>query len=130
MSSFIVDDLTYQNVWNKIEAMRTDRMYGFSYQVSKETLAEWIQELREINVKAVNHRYKENTPMPKKLKFSKSSSGVNMSDMQCFKHLKCIEYQCMEHIDKLPDHLVYLMYLVADRGVLQKLDAYDSAKWG
>ena len=126
MSAFIVSDEVYQQVASKLRDMNQghDGLYVSGSKLTEKKVDEFVRELRDINVTAVNYRYNENTKLGKLA----LPSADSISLVQLYKHLQAIRYQCMEHIDELPGHLRDLIAAIAGHTV-ESMPGYDEADW-
>lgn len=96
----------------------------------EQSLRDFAQKCFAANVRAVNQRYEEHT-LPAILQFNKPSGLPKWSDVQLFKHLECLSYQCAE--GDVTDSEIYkqLEALIGSiaRAVVGRGDQYDMAKW-
>lgn len=89
-----------------------------------------VEELHEVNVRAVNDRY-ESTDEPSNLRFVRRSCVPQWSPVQLFKHLQCLRYQMAE--GDVPESAVYkdLDALISNLcgAIVTGLPEYESSAW-
>lgn len=121
MSAFIVEDETYLKVYTAL----LDDKFGFS----KEDVQGFIKDFRIENYKGVNYRYNEDT-IAEDLIFKQTENII--SDVQLYKHLNCIEYQCTEHISIMPPKIrlfkKHIESVIDGDSITSK--EYSEASWG
>lgn len=134
MSAFIVCNETLIQIRNKI---LLDRMRLRPENVSFDDVADEVNAVvkswRRMNLYAIQCRYGEKIRKP--LCLPVWDDRVNMiSDIQLFKHLQCLHYQCSEGDtekrhrkawNSLQDYMD-----TAARVVVMGLPQYDKADWG
>ena len=133
MSAYVVEDKTINKIVAFL-AMNQDIKYALrnegielNGQESQEKLG---QELFEMNWEAVNQRYEED-PAWCRLKDYKYSFELPGSDIQSYKSLRCLIYQCSEgNIDEtdLYKKMDRILNTLAHQ-IVGNLKAFQTAAW-
>lgn len=99
--------------------------------ISLERIAERVQELYAANVRAVNQRYGDNTPITD-LTIRVNGTMPRWTPVQLFKNLECLSYQMAE--GDVPESQIYkdLETLIGSiaRRIVGRSEKYEQAKWG
>ena len=99
--------------------------------ISLEQIAARVQELYAANVRAVNQRYDDETPITD-LNIRINSTMPRWTPVQLLKHLECLSYQMAE--GDVPESQIYkdLETLIGNiaRRIVGRSEKYDQAKWG
>jgi hypothetical protein len=126
MSAFIVDSTTMDKVVAAVLSRYEGRTFA-GVPVSCETAEAIGQALFQLNFDAVNQRYGEQNQSPEyKWRLS------HATDIQQFKAVQCLSYQCAE--GDVPERPLYreledLERLMAAE-IIRHLPAYEHAPWG
>jgi hypothetical protein len=93
-------------------------------------IREFVQSCFALNVAAVNCRYGENEPTPT-IKFTEANGVTQWSDVQLFKYLECLSYQCAEDVAEISTAYEKLERLIGAiaRTIVGASDGYDVARW-
>jgi hypothetical protein len=127
MSAFIVDSKTIDRVVSFIIANRQE-FFSVSTRDGGNAAYRIGRLLLALNTQAVNHRYTSEHWKVPEYEFKR----VAVTDMQAYKSIGCLLYQCSEgdvpndpdfiELSKLHDDLAHR--------IVTKLPAYDKAEWG
>lgn len=145
MSAFVMDERFFDQLASELYAHATLQRSSLHWTVEnflrvqrhnppasryQTALQEFVQQCYRTNVEAVNQRYGDNGK-PARLTFIPASGLPKWSDVQLFKYLECLSYQCAE--GDVPESAIYkeLESLIGQiaRAIVGKSDEYEQAKW-
>jgi len=119
MSAFVVSDFHINAIVN--EAERNNWLYPSDYYTSKKA----AQILHAENARSVNHRYNEHEKHP----FTWKPNTRQLSKMEIFSSLDCLEYQFCE-TDDYHQTEAYKLVTMIRKAAIRSLPGYDDAGWG
>lgn len=135
MSAFIMPEEGFKQLATELNYHKNYNYQHLQWAVQRflgnDSVACRVQQLYEANVRAVNQRYSDDTPVTD-LKIRVNGSMPQWSPFQLFKHLECLSYQMAE--GDVPDSPIYkdLETLTGDiaKSILMSSDKWEKAKWG
>ena len=141
MSAFILDEKGFHQLASELNyhvnynhqglQWSVTRFLGDRASISPQRIADRVQELYEANVRAVNQRYGDKTPIAK-LNIKVNGSIPRWSPIQLLKHLECLSYQMAE--GDVPESQIYkdLDDLTGNiaKAIISRGEKYEQAKWG
>lgn len=145
MSAFVMDERFFNQLASELYAHATLQHSSLHWTVEnflrvecnnppanryQTVLQEFAQQCYRANVEAVNQRYGDQDK-PSRLVFTPASGLPKWSDVQLFKYLECLSYQCAEGDVPESDTYKELETLIGQiaRAIVGKSDKYEAVKW-
>lgn len=145
MSAFICENTTLDRIISALQFRRNEyarrpiEALGFDVMNGREGKQALGEALRALNVLALKQRYPDDTDDSRPGKTGELTvqsyeykSEHHISDVQGYKSLECLLYQCSEgNAPNMP--LFKALVQVGDQmaaGIVSRLDAYETANWG